>query len=104
MVRDDDIEAARQAALGGDSVAVLALCAAIPELIRQRDEYLAEIVYVLENRCTDGDHAPLEAVDELRERLDELPKDKELLVLCQVGLRGYLAWDRLMQATEYGIG
>ncbi len=68
MVRDDDIEAARQAALGGDSVAVLALCAAVPELIRQRDEYLAAIVYVLENRDTDGDHAQLEAVDELRER------------------------------------
>ena len=30
-------------------------------------------------------------LDELRNRLDEIPKDKELLVLCQVGLRGYLA-------------
>jgi len=53
---------------GGDSVAVLVLCASIPELIRQRDEYLEAIVYVLENRDTDGNHAPLEAVDDLRER------------------------------------
>lgn len=30
-------------------------------------------------------------VDELRDRLDELPRDKEILVTCRVGLRGYLA-------------
>jgi len=30
-------------------------------------------------------------VDDLRERLQELPRDKELLVFCQVGLRAYLA-------------
>lgn len=36
-------------------------------------------------------------VDELRERLGELPRDKELLVNCQVGLRGYLACRILAQ-------
>ncbi len=30
-------------------------------------------------------------LDDLRARLNELPQDKELLVYCQVGLRGYLA-------------
>ncbi len=30
-------------------------------------------------------------LDDLRERLAELPRDKELLVYCQAGLRGYLA-------------
>ncbi|WP_210364615.1 CoA-disulfide reductase [Bacillus sp. REN3] len=30
-------------------------------------------------------------LDELRSRLDELPKDKTILITCQVGLRGYLA-------------
>lgn len=30
-------------------------------------------------------------VDELRERLDEIPKDKEIITFCQVGLRGYIA-------------
>ena len=36
-------------------------------------------------------------VDDLRSRLSELPRDKELLVFCQVGLRGYLACRILMQ-------
>lgn len=30
-------------------------------------------------------------IDELRGRLDEIPKDKDLYVTCQVGMRGYLA-------------
>ena len=30
-------------------------------------------------------------VDELRQRLNELPKDKEIITYCAVGLRGYLA-------------
>ncbi len=30
-------------------------------------------------------------LDELRERLDDIPKDREVLAYCQVGLRGYLA-------------
>ncbi len=30
-------------------------------------------------------------VDELRDRLDELPKDKEIIIYCAVGFRGYLA-------------
>jgi peroxiredoxin family protein/TusA-related sulfurtransferase/rhodanese-related sulfurtransferase len=36
-------------------------------------------------------------LDELRDRLDEVPKDKELLVFCQAGLRGYLAVRILLQ-------
>jgi len=39
-------------------------------------------------------HVPL---DELRDRLDELPRDKEIVAFCQVGLRGYLASRILMQ-------
>lgn len=30
-------------------------------------------------------------VDDLRDRLDELPKDKEIIVYCAVGFRGYIA-------------
>ncbi len=30
-------------------------------------------------------------IDDLRQRLDELPRDKEILAFCRVGLRGYLA-------------
>ncbi len=42
-------------------------------------------------------HIPL---DELRDRIDELPKDKEILVYCQVGLRGYLA-SRILTQKGY---
>ncbi len=36
-------------------------------------------------------------VDELRDRLDELPRDRRLLVYCQVGMRGYIATRILLQ-------
>ena len=36
-------------------------------------------------------------VDDLRERLAEVPQDKEILAFCQVGLRGYLACRILSQ-------
>lgn len=37
-------------------------------------------------------------VDDLRNRLHELPSDKEIVAFCQVGLRGYLACRILSQA------
>lgn len=36
-------------------------------------------------------------LDQLRDRIAELPREKELLVFCQVGLRGYLACRMLSQ-------
>ncbi len=36
-------------------------------------------------------------VDEIRRRLAEIPKDKEIVVYCRVGLRGYLAYRILVQ-------
>ena len=36
-------------------------------------------------------------LDEIRDRLDELPKDKMIYVFCAVGLRGYLAYRILAQ-------
>jgi NADPH-dependent 2,4-dienoyl-CoA reductase/sulfur reductase-like enzyme/peroxiredoxin family protein/rhodanese-related sulfurtransferase/TusA-related sulfurtransferase len=36
-------------------------------------------------------------LDELRDRIHELPQEKEILVYCQVGLRGYLACRILSQ-------
>lgn len=36
-------------------------------------------------------------VDELRERINELPTDKRILLYCQIGLRGYLAYRILKQ-------
>ncbi|MFV0447353.1 MAG: FAD-dependent oxidoreductase [Vibrio sp.] len=34
-------------------------------------------------------------VDQLRQRMDELPKDKEIIIYCQVGLRGHVAYRQL---------
>lgn len=36
-------------------------------------------------------------VDSLRARLQEIPRDKEIILFCQVGLRGYLAYRILVQ-------
>ena len=36
-------------------------------------------------------------LDELRDRIDELPKDKMIYTFCAVGLRGYLAYRILIQ-------
>lgn len=36
-------------------------------------------------------------LDSLRERMDELPRDKTIVIYCQVGLRGYIATRILMQ-------
>ncbi len=37
-------------------------------------------------------------VDDLRDRLGELPKDKTIYIFCQIGLRGYLAQRILLQS------
>ena len=37
-------------------------------------------------------------VDELRSRLDEIPKDKNIFIYCEAGLRGYLAQRILVQS------
>jgi NADPH-dependent 2,4-dienoyl-CoA reductase/sulfur reductase-like enzyme/rhodanese-related sulfurtransferase len=39
-------------------------------------------------------------VDELRSRLDELPRDREIAAYCQVGQRGYLA-TRILQQSGF---
>ena len=39
-------------------------------------------------------------IDDLRDRIAEIPKDKEIIVFCQVGLRGYLAC-RILMAHGY---
>ncbi len=39
-------------------------------------------------------------LDELRERMEELPSDRELFVFCKVGLRGYLAC-RILEQEGY---
>lgn len=55
--------------------------------VRNSDEYLL-------NTLPGAVNIPL---DEIRDRLDELPKDKMIYVFCAVGLRGYLAYRILTQ-------
>lgn len=45
-------------------------------------------------------HIPL---DELRDRLHELPKEKDVYVICQAGLRGYIAVRILRQHGFHAI-
>jgi len=39
-------------------------------------------------------------LDNLRDRLDELPKDQEIYITCQIGLRGYLA-EQILRGHGY---
>ncbi len=41
-------------------------------------------------------------LDDLRKRLNELPKEKEILLFCQVGLRGYIAY-RILKQKGYRV-
>lgn len=41
-------------------------------------------------------------VDELRDRLDEVPRDKKIWVYCQIGLRGYIA-SRILKQHGYEV-
>ncbi|WBW96103.1 FAD-dependent oxidoreductase [Oceanirhabdus sp. W0125-5] len=47
----------------------------------------------------DSIHIP---VDSLRENLDKLPKDKEIWVYCQIGLRGYIA-ERILKQNGFKV-
>lgn len=41
-------------------------------------------------------------LDQLRDRLHEIPKDKDIYVSCQVGLRGYLA-NKILKNNDYHV-
>lgn len=52
-------------------------------------------------------HAINISVDDLRDRLNEIPKEKNIYIYCQIGLRGYLAQRILLQngfTKVYNIG
>lgn len=68
------------------------------ELASQKeDQLLVDVRTFQENALGSIPGATCMPVDELRERLEDLSKDKELLVFCQVGLRGYVAARMLTQ-------
>ena len=62
-----------------------------------QDQMLVDVRTFEENSHGSIPGATCFPVDELRDRLEDLPRDKELLVFCQVGLRGYVAARQLSQ-------
>jgi CoA-disulfide reductase len=77
----------------------------VPEEAEEFDNEKAVLIDVrtemeYENGHIEGSiHIP---VDELRDRLQEIPKDKKALVYCQVGLRGYIA-SRILEQKGFEV-
>lgn len=59
--------------------------------------FIIDVRKELEYKSGHVEGSKLIPVDELRDRLDEIPKDKKILVHCQVGFRGHLAARILLQ-------
>ncbi|MBI5722996.1 MAG: FAD-dependent oxidoreductase [Planctomycetes bacterium] len=81
-------------ALRGD----VRLCHAADAISPRDDQMLLDVRTPGEVQAGTIPGAAAIPIDELRSRLGELPKDKEILAFCQVGLRGYLACRILGQA------
>jgi NADPH-dependent 2,4-dienoyl-CoA reductase/sulfur reductase-like enzyme/rhodanese-related sulfurtransferase len=72
----------------------------VEALLNYRNEQRASLVDVRTAEEFAAGHIPGAVnfpVDELRARLDELPRDREIAAYCQVGQRGYLATRILRQ-------
>ena len=59
--------------------------------------FLIDVRTSLENSLATIDGAINIPIDELRERISEIPKDKKIIIFCEVGLRGYIAYRILTQ-------
>jgi len=66
------------------------------------DRMLVDVRTFQENKLGSIPGSTCVPVDELRDRLEDLPKSKELLVFCQVGLRGYVA-ARILKQLGYKV-
>src|ERR1019366_1223277 len=74
-------------------------CSALQErLTRHEDLQIVDVRTRLEHAEGALPEALLIPVDELRERMTELKSEKETVVYCRIGLRGYLAARILQQA------
>jgi len=61
------------------------------------DQFLLDVRTPGELRATGFIEGALNIpVDSLRQRMDELPKDKEIIIYCAVGLRGHVAYRQLV--------
>lgn len=77
----------------------------VPQDLTTRDVQTTQLVDVRSEMEHANGHIPgslLIPIDELRDRLNELDRDKEIWVYCQVGLRGYTA-SRILQQKGYKV-
>jgi len=79
--------------LNGDT----AICHAVDMVSPRADQMILDVRTVEETRSGVIPGAKIIPIDELRERLNELPKEKEMLIYCAVGQRGYMVTRILMQ-------
>ncbi|SJZ32993.1 CoA-disulfide reductase [Selenihalanaerobacter shriftii] len=63
----------------------------------ENNTFLLDIRTEVENDLGAIDGSTNIPLNDLRDRLNEIPKDKEIIVYCQVGLRGYIATRILLQ-------
>ncbi|MEN6386370.1 MAG: FAD-dependent oxidoreductase [Phycisphaerales bacterium] len=82
-------------AISGD----MPVCHVEQILSASENQYLLDVRSKAEFQAGTIPNAKNIPLDELRNRISELPKDKEALAFCQVGLRGYLAC-RIMQQNK----
>lgn len=76
-----------------------------PDELEQRDSSVSLLIDVRSTIEHQNGHIPGSLhipVDELRERMHELDRDKEIWVYCQVGLRGYTS-ARILQQHGYRV-
>ncbi|MBC2581726.1 CoA-disulfide reductase [Clostridium sp. DJ247] len=77
----------------------------LPEYIDNRDKNKTQLVDVRTDLEYNNGHiedAVNISVDALRNRLNEFDKGKEILIYCQVGLRGYIA-SRILEANGFKV-
>lgn len=67
------------------------------ESLKKEDIFLLDVREIKEHEAGHIEGSTLIPLNSLRDRLDEIPRDKKLVIYCQVGLRGYLATRILAQ-------
>ena len=66
------------------------------------EEFLLDVRTEKEYKKGNVPNSTLLPVDEIRERINEIPKDKTIAVFCQVGIRGHIAC-RILKQKGYKI-
>lgn len=65
--------------------------------LNNKDYYFVDVRSKLEYDSSHLDNFVNIPVDELRDRIEELPQNKKIIVTCKIGLRGYIAYRILIQ-------